>query len=112
MQKARIKIDRMAIHEIHSVSEWSVNENIQESIITFLTEKFNITEEENDEDYLFRALSRRCFGSPKFHWEIRESIWDYILHNNQWFANNLPQEANEYVHKCLKMESGEVSLKL
>ena len=44
-----------------------MNEDIQESIITFLTEKFNITEEEPDEDYLFRALSSRCFGSPKFH---------------------------------------------
>ena len=53
----------------------------------------------------FRALNRGCFGSPEFHGEIRESIWDYILHNNQRFANHLLQEANEYVQKML--EDGE-----
>ena len=50
----------------------------------------------------FRALSRECFGSPEFHREIRESIWDYILHNNQRFTNHLHQEANEYVQKMLE----------
>ena len=42
---------------------------------------------------------------PEFHGEIRESIWDYILHNNQRFADHLPQETNEYVQKML--EDGE-----
>ena len=84
----------MAIHEILSESEWSENEDIQASIITSLTDRFNITEEEPDGNWLFRALRRGFFGSPEFHGEIRESIWDYILHNNKRFANHLPQEAN------------------
>ena len=46
----------MTIHEILSESEWSENEDIQASIITFLTDKFNITEEEPDGNCLFRAL--------------------------------------------------------
>ena len=92
----------MAIHEILSESEWSENEDIQASIITSLTDKFNITEEEPDGNCLFRTLSRGCFGSPKFHWEKRESIWDYILHNNQSFVNHLPQEANEYAQKMIE----------
>ena len=98
-------LDRMIIHEILSESEWSENEDIKASIITSLTDKFNITEEEPDGNCLFRALSRGCFGSPEFHGEIRESIWDYILHNNQRFANHLHQEAKEYVQKML--EDGE-----
>ena len=86
----------MTINEILSESEWSENEDIRASIITPLPDKFNITEEAHG-NCLFRALSRECFGSPEFHVEIRESIWDYILHNNQRFANHLPQEVNEYV---------------
>ena len=92
----------MTIHEILSESEWSENEDIQAYIITSLTDKFNITEEEPDGNCLFRTLSRGCFRSPEFHGEIRESIWDYILHNNQRFANYLHQEANEYVQKMLE----------
>ena len=95
----------MIIHEILSESEWSENENIQASIITSFSDKFNITEEEPDGICLFLTLSRGCFESPEFHGEIRESIWDYILHNNQRSANHLPQEANEYVQKML--EDGE-----
>ena len=101
----------MVIHEILSESEWSENENIQASIITSLTDKFNITEE-LDENCLFRALSSGCFGSPKFQGKIRESIWDYILHSNQRFANHLPQEANEYVKKMLEDGEWEVNMNL
>ena len=95
----------MAIHEILCELEWSENEDIKAPVITSLTDKFKITEEEPDWNCLFKALSRGCFGSTGFNGEIRESIWDYILHNNQMFANHLPQEANEYVHKML--EDGE-----
>ena len=87
----------MAIHEILSESEWSENEDIPTSIITSLTDKLNITEEEHDGNCLLRALSRGCFGSPEFHGEIRESIWDYILHDNLRFANHQPQVANKFV---------------
>ena len=64
----------MAIHEILSESEWSENEDIRASTITSFTDKFNITEDEPDGKCLFRILSSGCFGSPEFHWEIRESI--------------------------------------
>ena len=66
----------MAIHEILGESEWSENEDIQASIITSLTDKFNITEEKPDGNSLFRYLSRGCFGSPEFHGEIRKFKWD------------------------------------
>ena len=98
-------LDIMAIHEILSESEWSENEDIQESIITSLTDRFNITEEEPDGNCLFRILSCGYFESPEFHGEIRESIWNNILHNNQRFANHLPQEGNKFVQKML--EDGE-----
>ena len=58
----------MVIHQILSESEWSENEDIQASIITSLTENFNITEEEPDGNCFYRALSSGCFGSPEFHW--------------------------------------------
>ena len=72
----------MAIHEILSESKWEENEEIQKSIITSLTDKFNITEEEPDGNNLSRVLSRGWFESTEFHGEIKESNWDYILHNN------------------------------
>ena len=49
----------------------------------------------------FRALSRGCFGSPDYHFDIRESIWDYILHNRKRFADHLPQDIDEYIQKML-----------
>ena len=70
-----------------------------------MANKFKITEREPNGNCLYRALSRGCFRSPEFHRDIRESIWDYILHNNQRFENRLPQEKNEYVQKML--EDGE-----
>ena len=86
-KKSQIKyneelLDRMAIHEILSESEWPENGDIHASIITSLTDKFNITEEEPDGNCLFRALSRGCFGSSEFHGEIWESVWDYNFNNN------------------------------
>ena len=64
----------MIIHGMLSKSECSDDESIQASIIISLTDKFDIIEEESDEDCLFRALSRGCFGSPDYHFDIRESI--------------------------------------
>ena len=87
-----------------SESECSDDENIQESIITSLTDKFYIIEE-SDGNCLFRALSGGFFGPPDYHSDIRESIWDYILHNRKRFADHLPQGIDEYIHKML--EDGE-----
>ena len=95
----------MIIYEMFSESECSDNENIQASIITSLTDKFDIIKEEPDGNFLFRALNRRCFGSPDYRFDIRESIWDYILHNRKRFADHLPQDIDEYIHKML--EDGE-----
>ena len=98
-------LDGMIIHEMLSESECSDDESIQASIITSLTDKFDIIEEESDGNCLFRALSRGCFGSPDYHFDIRESIWDYILHNRKRFADHLPQDIDEYIQKML--EDGE-----
>ena len=95
----------MIIHEMLSESECSDDESIQASIVTSLTDKFDIIEEESDGNCLFRALSRRCFGSPDYHFDIRESIWDYIFHNRKSFVDNLPQDIDEYIQKML--EDGE-----
>ena len=95
-------LDGMIIHEMLSELEFSDDESIQASIITSLTDKFDIIEEESDGNCLFRALSRGCFGSPDYHLDIRESIWDYILQNRK---DHLPQDIDEYIQKML--EDGE-----
>ena len=94
-----------------SESECSDDECIQASIITSLTDKFDIIEEESDGNCLFRALSIGCFGSPDYHFNIRESIWNYILHNRKIFADHLPQDIDNIYRKCLKMENWEENLK-
>ena len=57
-----------------SESEFSDDESIQALIITSLTDKFDIIEEESNGNCLFRVLSRGCFGFPDYHFDIRESI--------------------------------------
>ena len=98
-------LDEMIIHEMLSESECSDDESIQASIITSLTDKFDIIEVGSYGNCLFRALSRGCFGSHDYHFDIRESIWDYILHNRKRFADHLPQDIDEYIQKML--EDGE-----
>ena len=53
----------------------------------------------------FRALSRRCFGSPDSYSEVREILIDYILHNCYRLENHLPEELDEYIQKM--MQDGE-----
>ena len=67
-------------------------EDIQSSIITALTDKFDIVEQEPDGNCLFRVLSAGWFGSPTYFSEVRESVWDYILHNSERFKVHLPDE--------------------
>ena len=67
-------------------------EDIQSSIITALTDKFDIVEQESDSNCLFRALSADWFGSPTYFGKVRESVWDYILHNSERFKVLLPDE--------------------
>ena len=61
-------------------------EDAQASIITALTDMFDIIYEEPDENWLFRALSRGWFGSPDYYSEVREIFIDYILHNSRRFV--------------------------
>ena len=48
-------LDLITIHEMHSESECSETENVQAFIITALTDMFDITYEEPDGNWLFRA---------------------------------------------------------
>ena len=80
-------------------------EDIQSSIITALTDKFDIVEQEPDGNCLFRALSAGWFGSPTYFSEVRESVWDYILHNSERFKVHLPDEFDQYIETML--EDGE-----
>ena len=56
----------------------------------------------SDGNCLFRALSGGFFGPPDYYFEIREYIWDYILHNRKRFADHLPQGIDKYIHKMLE----------
>ena len=84
---------------MHNESECSQTEDVQASIITALTDIFGITYEVSYENWLFRALSRGCFGSPDYYSEVRKIIIDYILLNSRRFENHLSEELDEYIKK-------------
>ena len=90
---------------MHSESECSETENVQASIITALIDIFDIIYEDPDGNWLFKALSRGCFGSSDYNSEVWEILLDYILHNRRRFENHLPEELDEYIQKM--MEDGE-----
>ena len=98
-------LDLIKIYEIHSESECSETEDVQASMFTALTDIFDIIYEESVENWQFRSLSRRWFGSPDYHSEVREILIDYIPHNSRRFENHLPEELDEYIRKM--MEDGE-----
>ena len=56
----------MFINEIYSESECSETEDVQSSIITDLTNMFDINYEEPDRNRLFLALNRGCFEYPDY----------------------------------------------
>ena len=93
------------IIEILTEESGSEIEDIQSSIITALTDKFDIVEQEPDDNCLFRALSAGWFGSSTYFSEVRESVWDYILHNSERFKVHLPDEFDKYIETML--EDGE-----
>ena len=75
---------------MHSESKCSETEDVQASIITALTDIFDIIYEEPDWKWLFRALSRGWFGSPDYYSKVRVVLIDYILHNSRRFEKHLP----------------------
>ena len=72
-------------------------EDIQSFIITALTDKFDIVEQEPDGNCLFRALSAGWFDSPTYFIEMRENVWDYILYNSERFKVYLSNEFDRYI---------------
>ena len=97
--------DLITIHKMHCESACSETEDVQASIITALTDMFDIIYEELDGNWLFRALSRGWFGSLDYYSEVREVLIDYIIHNSKRFESHLPEELDEYIPKM--MEDGE-----
>ena len=93
--------DNLNITKIFSESSCSEWEDVQQSIVTALTDIFWITQEEPDGNSLFRSLSRGWFGSPEFHVEVRENLCDYVLHNSIRFEHHLPTVLSEYISKML-----------
>ena len=93
------------IIEILTEESQSKIEDIQSSIITALTDKFDIVEQETDGNCLYWALSAGWFGSPTYFSEVRESVWDYILHNSERLKVHLPDEFDQYIKTML--EDGE-----
>ena len=92
----------MYIIEILTEESWSEIEDIQSSIITALTDKFDIVEKEPDGKCLFRSLSAGWFSSPTYFSEVRESELDCILHNLEWFKVHLPDEFDKYIETMIK----------
>ena len=76
--------------------------HIQSSIITALTNKFDIVEHEPDGNCLFRALSAGWFGSPTYFSEMRESVWYYILHNSERFKIHLYDDIDLFIEIMLE----------
>ena len=59
---------------MHCESEFSETEDVQVSIIKALTYMLDIIYKEQDGNWLFKALSRRCFISPDYFYEVREIL--------------------------------------
>ena len=62
------------IIEILTEDSGSEIEDIQSSIITALTDKFDIVEQEPDGNCLFRSQSTSWFGSQTYFSEVRKSV--------------------------------------
>ena len=86
-------------------------EDIQSSIITALTDKIDIVEQELDGNCLFRALSAGWFGSPTYFNEVREvyEITFCIIQKDSKFIYLI--NLISILKLCLRTENGEVSLK-
>ena len=107
-----VLFDLLIIHENNSESECSKREDVQASIITALTDMFEIIYEEPEENWLFWALRRGWFGSPGYYSEVREILINYILHNSTRFENHLPEELNEYIKNMMEDSEWVENLKL
>ena len=87
-------------------------EDIQSSIITALTDKFDIVEQEPNCNCLFRALSAGWIGSSTYFSEVRRvyKITFYIIQKDSKFIYLM--NSISILKLCLRTENGEVSLKL
>ena len=100
----KIKINSVEIdYEDESVwteSVWSV-ESEQHSFVfsNNLNDIYNLIQEDSDNNWMFRALSRTTFGSPEYHREIRVQVANYIEVNREQFENFIVGDFNQYVKK-------------
>ena len=91
---------------MHRESECWHTEDVQAYIITNLTDKFNIIDQESDGILLFRALSRRFLDLQTTTSKLEKlflTIFSIIVEK---FENHLPEELDEYIQKLWRIESG------
>ena len=69
-------------------SEESKNEELDQGrgFINTITDVFDYHEEVGDNNWMFRALSRTTFGSPKYHAEVRAQVVTYITARSDRFS--------------------------
>ena len=78
----KIKINSVEIdyqdESVWTESVWSV-ESEQHSFVfsNNLNDIYNLIQEDSDNNWMFRALSRTTFGSPEYHREIRVQVANY-----------------------------------
>ena len=90
------------MHEMQSESECSETQDVNASIITSLTDMFDIIYEESDRNWLFRVLSREWFGYPYDYSEVREILIGNILNNSRRFEIHLSEEFDEYIQNMME----------
>ena len=57
--------------------------------INIITDVFDYHEEVGDNNWMFRALSRTTFGSPKYHAEVRTQVVAYMTARSDRFSAGL-----------------------
>ena len=79
---------------------WSV-ESEQHSFVfsNSLNDIYNLIQEDSDNNWMLRALSRTTFGSPEYYREIRVQVANYIEVNREQFENFIVGGFNQYVKK-------------
>ena len=55
-------------------------------LINIITDVFDYHEEVGDNNWMFRALSRTTFGSPKYHAEVRAQVVAYLTARSDRFS--------------------------
>ena len=81
-------IESQPVSSEEEEKEESKNEELDQGreFINTITDVFDYHEEVGDNNWMFRALSRTTFGSPKYHAEVRAQVVTYITARSDRFS--------------------------